>query len=66
MAPDHRIVFMLLVVQLGIEIRREGRRGTVFDCGDVFVNERRIEERVVPGKVTFHPAPDDGRELAGL
>src|ERR1041385_3822435 len=33
---------------------------------DVFVNQRRINKRIVPGKMPGHPITNDGRELTNL
>src|SRR4051812_33127221 len=42
------------------------RRGFVFDRGDVFVGQRRVDERVLPGKMARNPVADDRRKLSGL
>ena len=43
-----------------------GGRKAGFDGENVFVNERRVHEWVVPGKMALHPAAYDRRELADL
>src|SRR2546423_1855368 len=63
--PDHRIVFVLFLGRPDAQKSRV-RRGGIFDRGDVFVGQRRVDEWIVPREMARHPGADDGGKLAGL
>src|SRR5260370_39447939 len=46
--PNNRIEFIFCVVESAYEIPRRNRRGFVANGSDVFVNQRRIDEWILP------------------
>src|SRR5437762_5972230 len=63
--PNHRVVFVFVSRNSDTEVTCI-RRGFVFDRGDILVGQWRVDERIVPGKMSRHPVANDGGELAGL
>src|SRR5207247_6099253 len=64
---DDRIELVLLIVVVLVdEVQWRIWSVVVLNGRDVFINQRRVDKRIVPRQVPRHPIADNGREFADL